>query len=460
MSFSIGQYGDNSYLVYQFEENDEIETMSFGQITNNQIDGLAPATFTQMDVTKSIMYKITSHISLEDFLQRPIKKKDLLRILSGILKAVSAAQEYMIEEAMFLLDRKYIYLKTSSFEVKMICLPVQRTDYRYGDLQAFLWDIVAKTAKDKTESREYVSELMEKLSPEISLSMEEMEKILESFQQGNEHSASKPQAEVLPKAEPKPEPKAEVKVEPKIDPKPVSEPKAYEWEKDLKQGFGDEVREQEKKSGSGFLGFLRGSKEKPEKVKKESAPKKLVKQAPAVSGNQVNLPFAVPGVEIPAMEPEESPKQAHKPATPKKKEPVQQEVINRSSSSNYNGTIYVSSGENNSGTIWDTLVPMEPAGGYVHLVRESNNEMIAVEGTNFRIGSDISYADYHVSNNKTVSGTHAVILAHQNAYFIKDTNSKYHTYVDDEKITNDREVPLNHGAKIRLGSERFTFYLY
>ena len=110
MSFTNGQFGDDRYLIYQFGENDIIETMSFGQITNNTIDGLAPATFTQMDTTKSIMYKITSKISLEDFLQKPIKKKQLLKVLSGIIRAIRSAQEYMIDPSVILLDKEYIFL--------------------------------------------------------------------------------------------------------------------------------------------------------------------------------------------------------------------------------------------------------------------------------------------------------------------------------------------------------------
>jgi len=192
MSFTNGQFGDDRYLIYQFGENDIIETMSFGQITNNTIDGLAPATFTQMDTTKSIMYKITSKISLEDFLQKPIKKKQLLKVLSGIIRAIRSAQEYMIDPSVILLDKEYILLKLSTFEMHMICLPVANPGYRNMGLQAFLWELVAKTAKDKSESREYVSELMEKLDASEPLSLDEIESVLESFSQKEAQPAPAP----------------------------------------------------------------------------------------------------------------------------------------------------------------------------------------------------------------------------------------------------------------------------
>ena len=189
MGFTNGKYGENKYLIYQFGENDVIETMSFGQITNNTIDGLAPATFTQMDTVKSIMYNITSKISLEDFLQKPIKKKSLLMILSGIIQSIRSAQAYMIDPSVILLDKAYVFLKLATFEMNLVCLPVLNPECKSTDLQVFLWELVAKSIKDKSENREYVSELMEKLDPDTPLSLDDIERIIEQFNQREAQSA-------------------------------------------------------------------------------------------------------------------------------------------------------------------------------------------------------------------------------------------------------------------------------
>ena len=95
-----------------------------------------------------------------------------------------------------------------------------------------------------------------------------------------------------------------------------------------------------------------------------------------------------------------------------------------------------------------------------HLIRVSNNEIIPIKGTVFQIGSDYEYSDYQISNNKTVGDTHARIVMRQNEYYIKDINSKNHTYVDDKVIPSMVETKLNHGSRVRLGSERFVFHLY
>ena len=95
-----------------------------------------------------------------------------------------------------------------------------------------------------------------------------------------------------------------------------------------------------------------------------------------------------------------------------------------------------------------------------HLIRLSTNEIVPIKGTLFQLGSDYEYSDYQVRNNKTVSSTHARIIVRQKEYYILDMNSKNHTYVDDKVIPSMVETKLNHGTRVRLGSEKFVFNLY
>ena len=56
--------GTTTYLVYKIKENDQIDTMTLGMLTNNKIPGLVPTTFTQMDKDKYIKFVITSDVKL------------------------------------------------------------------------------------------------------------------------------------------------------------------------------------------------------------------------------------------------------------------------------------------------------------------------------------------------------------------------------------------------------------
>ena len=95
-----------------------------------------------------------------------------------------------------------------------------------------------------------------------------------------------------------------------------------------------------------------------------------------------------------------------------------------------------------------------------HLIRTKNNERIYIDKPVFRIGKERSYVDYFVSDNTAVSRSHANIITRDGKYFIVDTNSTNHTYVNGGMIQSNVETPITHGAKIRLANEDFEFRLY
>ena len=95
-----------------------------------------------------------------------------------------------------------------------------------------------------------------------------------------------------------------------------------------------------------------------------------------------------------------------------------------------------------------------------HLIRAKNNERIDINKPVFHIGKEKSYADYFIGNNSAISRSHADIIFKDGAYFIVDTNSTNHTYVNGGMILSNSETKLSHGTKIRLADEEFEFRLY
>ena len=78
----------------------------------------------------------------------------------------------------------------------------------------------------------------------------------------------------------------------------------------------------------------------------------------------------------------------------------------------------------------------------------------------FHIGKERSYVDYCISGNPTISRSHADIINKNGQFYIVDNNSTNHTYVNGEMIPSNTEIPLSHGAKIRLSNEEFEFKTY
>lgn len=95
-----------------------------------------------------------------------------------------------------------------------------------------------------------------------------------------------------------------------------------------------------------------------------------------------------------------------------------------------------------------------------YLIRMKNNERIPLNKPVFRIGKERSYVDYFVGDNTAVSRSHANVITRDGSYFVMDTNSTNHTFVNGQMIPSNQEVPLQHDDKIRLANEDFEFKLY
>ena len=96
---------------------------------------------------------------------------------------------------------------------------------------------------------------------------------------------------------------------------------------------------------------------------------------------------------------------------------------------------------------------------YPSLVHVRTGENISVNKTVFRIGKERNYVDYFVANNNAVSRSHADIICRASGCFVKDLNSKNHTYINNRMLEQNVETPIHDGDSLRLANEDFIFYM-
>ena len=93
------------------------------------------------------------------------------------------------------------------------------------------------------------------------------------------------------------------------------------------------------------------------------------------------------------------------------------------------------------------------------LTRVKTGERIVINKPVFRIGKERSYVDYFIGDNTAISRSHANVHTDNGEYFIEDTNSTNHTYVNGKIISSNVKVKMVSGDKIRLANEDFIFTL-
>lgn len=500
MSFSFENQGTHTYLVYTVDGDDAIDSMSLGMLTNNKIHGLAQTLFTQMDATKYIKYDVSAKISVKQFFTGQVNKKRLIGVFNGIVDAMLSAEDYMIDVNSILLDLDYIFADVSTCETVLVCLPIVSDDLSNRDLGAFFKNIMFTTQFDQTENCDHVAKIINYLNSSPVFSLADFKKLLENIggttapAQVQQPVVQKPQVQQVQVATQQTQVQQPQVQQPPVQ-KPVQQPPVQQKlvvQPPMNQTkvVTPPVQQGTPEKKITMMGLLMHySKENAELYKKQKAAKKTGQPQPATppasqqkklaaqpgfaipgQNTPVNQGFAIPGQQVPVQQVPVQKPVAQQPVQqkPVAQQPVQQPVINnqptytpaqmpQGQSMNFGETTVLGGGGIGETTVLGATpaVQVKP-----HLIRAKNNEKIDLNKPVFRIGKEKSYVDYFIGDNSAISRSHANIISRDGEYFVVDTNSTNHTYVNGQMIQSNVETKIAHGAKIKLANEDFEFRLY
>lgn len=485
MNFTFENQGTNTYLVYVIGEADVVDTMSLGMLTNNRIPGLAATLFTQMDATKYIKYNVSSKVSVNQFFMGPVNKRRLIGVFNGIVDAMLSSEDYMIDVNTILLDLEYIFTDVSTCETSLICLPIQNVDERKNDLSAFFKNIMFSTQFDQTENCDHVAKIINFLNSKPVLSLVEFKELLDDLNKPQVVTTPSPQQTVPPVQTPQPTPvkQAQVSQQPQVSVKPPVTPQQPVTQKNMNpvnmnipqsaKPIAPKTPDAPKTQGettekpmSMMNLLMHYSKENAQLYKEQKAAKKVVSQsvAPKQKAPVPNAGFAIPGQSAPVSMP--TPTSVPTPVpTPTPTPAVSLQTVNvypanmmpQTQSANFGETTVLSGGGIGETTVlgvFTATVEVKP-----YLIRMKNNEKILLNKPVFRIGKEKSYVDYFIGDNTAISRSHANIVCKDGEYFVVDTNSTNHTYVNGTMLASNVETKVTDGAKIRLANEDFEFKL-
>ena len=554
MNLTFENQGTNTYLVYQLQETDEVDTLSLGMLTNNKIPGLAPVMYTQMDNAKYIKYNVSAKVPVQQLFSRAVNKKRLLGVFNGIVNAMLSAEEYMIDTNTILVDLNYMFTDVTTCETILVSLPIDSVvkTSALSDLGTLFKNIVFSTQFDQTENCDYVAKLINYLNSTPVFTLNNFKEVLDSLdnpmmaqqQMAPAQPVMQPQqpmgvpaqpmqpvvqpAPMATPVAPAPQPVPQPVQTPQMPNVPAVPPAPQKGKKNANVAVPPTPQaapapaNPDEKSMSMFSLLCHYNKENAQLYKEQKARKKeqaaIAKQqgaAPAVPGAQAptpakgnakapanNMGFAIPGmpdapVSAPASQPAvptPQPKAVPQPVVPQptpiaqpaipQPTPVAQPVMPQAvatpapqpamqpmpqtpvmpaqpmgGSANFGETTVLGMG---GGGIGETTVlgmtsmamELKP-----FLIRMKNNERIPVDKPVFRIGKEKSYVDYFISDNTAISRSHANIVARDGEYYLVDTNSTNHTYVNNSMIQSNVETKLTTGTKIRFANEEFEFIL-
>ena len=437
-NFTYENQEASSFLVYQLEKSEQLDTVGMGMLSNNQIPHILPLLYTQIDEERYLRYAIPGRIPLGDYLEGMVSKERLLKVLLEICDAVEEGQAYMLDSSKLVLDKRYIFTNVSTGEVSLVYLPVFGRETAV-ELCNFFREIIFGTQFDSREDCSYIATIINYLNGDVHFIVTDFKKLVQTLLGQRSQPAARPvgtpvQKPVAPTPVPVPKPASVPKPAPA--PRPAAAPgPAIPKPMPVPSPASTPAQEPPKKKGFS----LKFPSKKDEKPKKEKPKKEKPKKEKAGT--------AIPSILIPGRENRKPEPQGF---TEVKAQPA--EWGNATRPANFGQTSVLSQEIGQT-----TVLSGGPQASGAELIRKKNGQSIPLDKSLIRIGTERSFVDYWVSDNTAVSRSHADVISHEGVYYIRDNHSTNHTYVNGAQIPSEQEQMLKDGDQILLGNEPFEF---
>lgn len=475
--FSVENQNAVTYLIYTLDKSEELDSVTLGMVSNNEIKGIFPMIYTQMDTVRQVKYNITSKMPLRQFFSGSVKKIWLTDVFLNMCDAAIEVEEYMIDPGMFLWDMDNVYVDISTREIYFVCLPViKNIELDNLDLCMFFKQIMFSAKFDDTEDCSYVAKIVNYLNEGEGFSVSAFKEVLETLNTGTtqvqvkkvEHAQQTEAASVGGYAKEAPVaqnavPTSLVSPENNKQRESVSIAKIVERKKQEQTVTVDraeyqiavtEQNEKKKKFGS-FFSSKKKNKDKDNDLRKDFNI--------AIPGHSENVSSSVPIPEPQYTAAVKKEQEEMQTATGASNVPL---VINnlenrniQTKPANFGNTTVLDAPKGNSHptVVLSELNTQQAAAHIPYLLRIKNNEKVELIKEKITIGKEAGFVDYVIQDNATISRCHAVLFLRGEQAYIMDMNSSNHTYVNGGMITSNQEVALHDQDHIKLSNEEFIY---
>lgn len=480
------------FLIHKINTEDSIDQMSVNMLKNNAIQHILPVSFTQIGEEQYIRYDITSKISLSQVINYPISKERFLAIFEGIFDGILNLDDYMVPNNTLLMDIDDIYFDEFNESSYLIAFPVNMPSSQNIDFAEFTRSLINRVQL-QTNDEFITGKVLNHLNQTQIFSIVEFKNFIKSI--NNENKAKQNPVTIKQPVQQQITPKIKPPVQTNLLSKQLNgvtntpQQNSPDQKSPLTQqksvnitGKQDAPINIPGQNPANKAMLNKSNTHIPDITKEANEPKvslfyllqhynaenaalyKKQKEAKKVKGKKAKIQNAPQNISIPGKEQVPAKTQyAPKPVTyveqrePQKRNFGDTTVLHAVRSPiNSNGETTVLSGET---TVLNATT--NPAQMIVpYLIRKKNNEKISINKPVFRVGKERSYVDYFIGDNTAISRSHADFITRNGKYFVVDTNSTNHTFVNGTMIQSNVETEIAHGDIIRMANEDFEFKIY
>lgn len=426
----------HSYMVVKLEQADEVIDYQVRMIQDNPVSQLLPLHKKQMDTDIYLFYDATSKITLNQLLKRvKLSKHEFLSILKSLISALRLGDAYLLQGGGFVLHSDYIYVDPATFELSLTYLPIA-VDYDINEaLKSWLMDLlIYKVSFETADQGDFVYELLNLLKSG-SFSLRQLDKTIGSL---------------ALRQKPIPKDAAEVFVQKMTVQETAIATKAKETTKYNKSLVFILLQIFFAAFAILLIRYLYFKSQNPE-ISNILGIALIVLAVDALCIKKLKLLDKKSMESVAEIKNAAAPKATlRKNNKQKSMEDFKANLIEQAAAKEPKPYINPKDFKTRVILEEDDFTP------YLQGLRENNNEWVVIDKPSFMIGRLKSQSDY-VSRNNAVGKLHAEIIHKDDAYYIKDLNSRNGTYINGERIVSNVEYAIQNNDRISFANSEYKF---
>jgi len=430
-----------SILSIKPQSNVDISTYQSEMIVQNKPKCLCNYTVESSNDDRILNYHLSSYIALEEYLrQGGICGKEVLSIVNQIVKGIIDVGKYYLAPMNLIFDQGYIFIEPSTRKVEpvvyLIYVPLEIKQGYCGiepEYGVFFLNIIASALANGMENDNQIAQMLKFLLSN-TFQLKKFSLLLQS----------NCESETLAEA---------VEISRDSEEKSVSQKKVYSKVKSFFSGCSIRLYE--------IISKLRVNPKKQKKPREKQKTKRKIRivELKKLCLLQLIMLF-VYFISIKVME---------RLSIDFKQLKVLMGVVLLIYDVNcIRGNVEMGVEENENVAIFnesdslliyedDRTVLLAGKTQYPRLINVKTEEVYSIDKNHYLIGRDMENVDLYIED-KAVGRVHAIIKKDENQFYLKDLNSKNHTYHNGVLLSDDTMKLLFTGDRIKIGSIEYKYF--
>jgi len=166
INFKVRNIGSEKYLSYVLDDDCDFDEELLDYLDDNNIVELIDIIYEEDDENDYLTYNVTDRTTVESLLSNTVNAEMMLGVIRGVASGIVNMRDLGIPVSYVVLHRAFTYVNPVTYDVKMICVPVETDTNINSEFKFFVKQLITDVTYSDDEDCNYVARIINMLNVE------------------------------------------------------------------------------------------------------------------------------------------------------------------------------------------------------------------------------------------------------------------------------------------------------